>query len=349
MNRLTVPEDIIIDSIESVFKVIRQDYNNQSDKKNSLLYKIVQDNQLDRYNFFDQAKKVFITTPEDPRHLKIYRYFNWEHIKPPSVHLTLPQETPSGNAIDMQSFGGDGDLNFDEDNGAYNEYVSRGFETTFQFVIIEDNTAELTLLYHTLKMLIASLQVHFENSGLRNIRISGNDIQPKPTGGQQIYMRAINMQFVYSQDSPNLLQNSYITQLFFNHEIYIDNTTQQITLGMGIDGTDIISNSIKRNISVIQEDTLSFIVQEDSIGFDFANYTGKLQAKDSSGNVVLELTQSEGDIKPDGREAEITFPSNKTNITPETYSYDLQFTENSSGKLFTPLYGDLIIKEQVTT
>lgn len=341
-----LPDDIIFKALDNGIKIIRDDFNSKSDEKDTYLYQIFADNKYQRYEFFEQAKQVLITKNTDPRHLRIFKFFNMERAAMPSIHITLPGEEKGETNIignledDYFAFGTD----------QYNEQYIRSFLPQYEVAITTDNPNEVVLLYQFVRALLISLEDHLELSGLQNIQFTGKDIHLRQANDlPRIFGRSIGMSFTYEVEVPRLFDSTSIDKIVFFPKMITSGSTTTVSISSSGVGVDTISNFIERNIEVVQESEIAFAIEEDSSDFNFNDYDGLLQAKDSDGNVVVELTSADSEIVYDGNIATIKFPSTKTNITVGDYDYDLQFTHKTSGKIYTPLFGVLTIKDQTTT
>jgi hypothetical protein len=101
-----MPEVVLFDVVNRALDYLRNDYDEQDDKFNSFLMRILNNKILERYNFKDQAIEVFINNNEEnPRFLETNLMFNMEREGLPTIHLTLPSEQTQtgGNGIGVGS------------------------------------------------------------------------------------------------------------------------------------------------------------------------------------------------------------------------------------------------------
>lgn len=236
MSEIIIPERILLTSLRSLLKLIRDDYNGQVDKNDSYLYRILGTINLDRYKFFDQAKQVLIANNDDPRFLEIQLFFKLTRAGLPTIHITLPNENSGLGGLNI-------DENFQEqeisDDGlSYRPVYSRRFDTTYNLVITSDNTNEVVLIYHFLRAMLIPLFDHLNASGLEQCRISGSDLNLSHILPPNIFVRAINLSFSYDVNVAKLFDSTVINSLIFN-AIMLDPDAEEDSSDSGIFVTEV--------------------------------------------------------------------------------------------------------------
>jgi hypothetical protein len=233
---IRIPEYIIFYALEAGFKYIQTDYESQSDKTKSLLYFYLSNVGIQRYQFFEQAVAVFVKAKDDPRKLTLDLMFNRAKETVPNIYISLPSEQPAQNTLgfgetDIQALFDDFDNN--GENGAYRTSFTRRFATTYNLIITSDNDNEVVLIYHVLKALIMSLNVHFALAGLQNLKIGGSDLK---SFGKEIaingFARSLSMSFEYETSAVDFSKYPMINQLVFQGTGYLigDTTTTTTTI-----------------------------------------------------------------------------------------------------------------------
>ncbi len=194
---LIVPEAILLDSLKKGLKLIRDDYNaNKSDPPTTLLYKILFGNSVQRYDLFEQAKKVFIADENDPRHLDINLFFNSKRASIPTIHITLPNEDEKDNALGLSD--GYQKPVFNPGATEYNKIFNRRYNATYNIIITSDNTLEVVLLYHFMRSFLISLNPHLSLAGFNNIKMGGGDLNiNSEIVPINVFVRGIRLNFQY--------------------------------------------------------------------------------------------------------------------------------------------------------
>lgn len=205
---INIPEIIILDTIKKLLKTIRLDYNNNiADTTKSLLYRLLNGNEVQRYKLFTQAEAVFITTDDNPRHLDVNLFFNAKRAGIPTIHITLPSESERNNAIGLSE--GFRETIYDETDGAFIRTFNRRYGAKYNIIITSDNSNEVVLLYHFLRSVLISLNPHFNLSGLQNPKLSGGDLQiNSELVPSNIFIRSIGMEFEYDVEAQDLFKGT---------------------------------------------------------------------------------------------------------------------------------------------
>lgn len=213
---ITIPELTLLSTIKTALAYVRMDYaNNIADETKSLLYRLLHDQEVERYKLYEQAKAIFVAEEDDPRLLDVNLFFNANRNGVPTIHITLPSESTVNNTLGI----GEGyrDPIFDEIAGTYKEVYNRRFRASYNLVITSDNTNEVILIYNTLKSILISLFNHMNLSGLEKIELGGRDIQINSTlVPLNIFMRSISVDFEYNVGAIDLFDHKMFNSILFN-------------------------------------------------------------------------------------------------------------------------------------
>jgi len=229
---ILIPEIILANTCNKVLNIIRQNHldaivNNQEDR--SLLYLLFNGNSLGKYNLYDNAKQLLITTSESPLHLEVrLGYDRTPTTQGASIYIAMSSESDRNNTLQI----GEGDqeeLVFENEVGQ-DEYIKqyrRRYSTTSQIFFVTQNRNELMVLYHLFKSIITSCINHFALEGLSNLKIGGQDIRLNTSIPEVVFMRAITLTYEYDQVVP---------------EIFIQNIFKKIRVTLAIDDTGFRSD-----------------------------------------------------------------------------------------------------------
>lgn len=214
MKSIVLPEIIIYNALESIIKCIRKDFENNTEDKNTILYKLLGVDEegkavkLNLYDYFKQAKKMFTS----PKNLTVNIGYNWETAKFISLHIILPSETPIDSAIGED----EGYQTEIDDNGNIQEKFCQMFGSNYQIMITSENSNEVNLVYHIMKSMLIAIIPHLSLMGLLNPKLSGNDIMFQEEGmpiGR--FQRVINLNFQYELVVPQLIVKEVVKNLNF--------------------------------------------------------------------------------------------------------------------------------------
>ena len=235
MIGILLPEVVIYNSLESIISLLRKDIKyHVEDETKTILYKILGVDekgdkiQMNFYNFFKQAKKIFLQQDN----LSVNFGYNSNVAKNLALHIILPSE--QGESTIGLDEGYINENIYDEDNEkvSVQEYYTQLYDTNYQIMITGNNSSEVNLIYNILKSMLLMVYVKLELSGLRNLKFSGNDIvmqddlSPVP-----IFHKVINMSFKYELNIPKFLTNEVMKRFIIemkamSEEEFIKGSTQ---------------------------------------------------------------------------------------------------------------------------
>lgn len=208
------PDIVFFNTCDILLKQIRQDWNNHTDKSQTLLGKMLIGTNIGKYQLFEQAQTVFLQPDDNPRKLDVRMGFDTQRADIPTLHITLPREQPAEDGIGIDE--GFGDTFYNDDDKEYTKTFTRRFSTNYSVMITSDNRNEVVLVYNVFRALLISAFDHMQLSGLENIKLSGGDLQINDRLAQNnIFMRSINVNFSYDLTVPDFFDNAMVQQLNF--------------------------------------------------------------------------------------------------------------------------------------
>lgn len=212
------PEAVILTTIQNLLSFVRTNYNDcqiANTPNESYLYKVFDGNKFERYNYYEQAVGILITTKKDQRHFTVDLSFNKQKNSPPSAFISLGQEVPTYNGLGMD----EGYNNSLAHGDTVDQTVyTRAFNTQFDLYIYSDQYLEVIVLYQLIRCLLISFTTHLEVMGLRNLSTPGKDIDKYPDFlPKDFFFRAISLRFFYETEAPSFEPyNSYSNLIFHN-------------------------------------------------------------------------------------------------------------------------------------
>lgn len=211
--------------IKQMIELVKTDYNQNSDKKNTILYNLFAIDeytgeaiQIERFNYFEQAKSLFLKDIKDTRVVSLNVGFNIEKASFPCLHVMMPSETPINAPIGMNS-------GYVENEQNQEFFVSDSF-ANYNVLITSDNMGEVIILYHFLKALFLVFQPNLENDGFQNLKFGGTDLQlNQDFVPPNIFFRNFTLNFTFDYSVKSLYQNKTIKKIFINSAINEPNAT----------------------------------------------------------------------------------------------------------------------------
>ncbi len=207
---LVIPDQILVDTLNQILTILRNDYNAAVDaghEDESLLYLLLNNISIGTYELYDNAKRIFITTHQDPKHL--FARVSYDHNANqnfPAIFVTLPSENTANNSVGL----GEGDQPELEvvrvdDSDEYRAQYTRTYLATYHVVVVCENRNEMLVIYNVLKNLLVACTNHFAMCDLLNLKIGGQDLMRIADIPDRYFKRAITLSFQYNQVAPSLV------------------------------------------------------------------------------------------------------------------------------------------------
>lgn len=201
---LFIPEIIVYKIIEGIIFDLSEDFKKQKQEENTLLYQFFEGIKIDNFDWYKQAKEIILRHPSNRRAVVTHLFFNRDAANIPSIHITLPGESPGDLGSIGEGIGAD--IGFvDNENFTFNPNQSKSFKCTLNIVLTSDNTFEVLILYHAIKAMLTSRLPLLALSGFYNPGISGADLQLMDQMPQGVFCRAIALTFGYENSVPSVL------------------------------------------------------------------------------------------------------------------------------------------------
>ncbi len=218
-----IPDIIILDAYKAVIAFLRRDLSEKENEEDTILYKILGSNFLQRYGLFEQAKAIFNDDVDNPRKIDINMFFNMSRLGLPTVHIMMHSESPESDGIGIDEGYNDSIYIPNEDeSGNITSYdvqkvLNRGFRSTYNVVFTSENTNEVLTMFHVFRALSIPLIDHLEVSGLKNISISVEELTPiTDIVPQHVFMRSLAISFIYDVKGYYHFSGGLLSNIIFN-------------------------------------------------------------------------------------------------------------------------------------
>ena len=206
---ITIPEIKIVEVIEVALKTVEYDFNNEVDEKNTLLYRIFGENQTGKFNFFNEAKDLFLRGNEHPRKIETRMMFDAQRANLPTVHISMPSDSPGADGIGVDE-GYQENLS-DQHKQEITTVYTRMFDATYHAIITSDNSLEVLLIYHLLRSILIGIFDQMEFAGIRNPKLSGQDLNIQgDLVPPHIFARGIGINCSYEITVPSINKAKFV-------------------------------------------------------------------------------------------------------------------------------------------
>jgi hypothetical protein len=221
---MVIPELVIFNFLESLLAFVKKDINSNTDKTKTIIYYLFNNIKFQNFDFYKSALEFLTREADNPRQLQVRLGFDSSRAVMPTVHITLPSERSGQQGIGIDE--GYVENEVDTTEKKENPIYTRIYECQYACIITSDNVLEVTLLYNLLKgLLVGSLDI-LELNGLRNIKLSGQDMQlSEEIVPINVFAKGLMLDFFYEVSVKKLLPNNLISHLEFEGTPLLQNTT----------------------------------------------------------------------------------------------------------------------------
>lgn len=213
-----IPEIKVNEILRTILKIVEVDFHESLDEKDSILYKIFGDNRVEKFGFFSQAKDIFLRDESHPRKIETRLLFDAQRASLPTIHTTMPSESPGADGIGIDE--GYNENIVDKDSKQLTKVYNRSFETRYHLMITSDNSLEVILIYHLMKNMLISIFDHIEFEGIRNMKLSGMDLQiNSDMVPSNIFVRGVEISFFYESQVPSFQRETLLKKIQLNYQV----------------------------------------------------------------------------------------------------------------------------------
>ena len=211
---ILIPEITLYNLLEGTFEAIRVDFDKHIDEKDTLLYAYFGGLPVykNKYDWFVQAKDLFLREEDHPRKIETAMFFDSERARMPTVHITLPGEQSSSDGIGVDA--GYQPAVIDDKDLTFQHTHTRGFEAQYQILITSDNTLEVQLLYNFIRGMLISIFDKVDLAGLMNPKLSGQDLRlDSEIVPEHVFVRGLGIHTQYEITVPEYFDQKMILKI----------------------------------------------------------------------------------------------------------------------------------------
>lgn len=208
MPAIIIPEMIIYNFLNAFLKNIKEDLKN-NDEKATILYTAFAVDEcgnelnLENYKYYEQLKDIILK-----REVTVSLGYNLQVASQLAIHIILPGETGDHVTIGADEGYQEG-FHKDEDN--FYETKTRKYNTSYNLMITSENSTEVILFYHLLKVMFLSCIDQLEFMGLRDPKDSGQDVTIQTDlVPPNIFHRVLSLSFFYEVTVRDFLAKAII-------------------------------------------------------------------------------------------------------------------------------------------
>ncbi len=210
LNGILLPEIVLVDKINASLKLLRENYNEIPDKKQSGLALFAGSQKLGNYVLFDELIETIITSGKSPGHILVRHSYDLSDLQEPGAYLNFGNESDNLSSMGLGS--GDHGLHYGpegiNDPEGHGNIYSKRYDAEYYLTLIGQNKNQITMLYHFFKALVSSISLQLETFGLQGLKMSGNGMTTDPRVPPNLFVRVLTMSFNYATYSPSLFRET---------------------------------------------------------------------------------------------------------------------------------------------
>jgi hypothetical protein len=221
MRQLVFPQLKLHRAIRAFFKFIKEDFKTNREEE-TYLYKLMGggDSKLGLYDFYKQAAHLFTLESNDQQGIEVTAFFNANRAALPTVHITLPGESPQDDGIGFDE--GYQEALYNNNTGEHMTVFTRRFNTQYNLLITSKNPMEVLMIYEVLRAGLIGMNEALFCWGIENVSLSGQDLTINPEiVPQGVFMRSMGIAMNYEVDAPSVHKEDTITDIKFNYKFII--------------------------------------------------------------------------------------------------------------------------------
>jgi len=199
------PEVKLYTLLENLLSLLREDYLTcigESREEESFIFRLLNGVKVKNYDFYDNAKAFLIKNQvESPRYFEIRQGFDRTRANIPTAHIMMGADNKSEADSLGFGLGDEGVIYLEDDNVQFQS--TRNYNCRLNIVCSSDIYNETLIVYYVLRALIQTFILSFENIGLQNLKISGQDIVPHDEiFASGVYLKNIYLDCFYQETIP---------------------------------------------------------------------------------------------------------------------------------------------------
>jgi hypothetical protein len=196
--------------VDALLEYVQVDYNTVTDKTKSFLYKVLGDNVEGDYNFYEQAKGIFLRTDTTPRKIKTSLMFNKDTNGAPHIHVREASRSKgSFNTIG----GAIGEINLNED-GTFSEEYRDTKMGAYEVLITSLNPLETILIAEVMYTLMYGAYETFQ-AEFSTFNFSLKELVFQNNLAAQLYVKSINIDTQQENVIPSVITNEVLDKVNF--------------------------------------------------------------------------------------------------------------------------------------
>jgi hypothetical protein len=214
---IIIPELELVKWVTLGLDGLMKDYDNASDKDDSIIAKLYKGLVYEKVNFYEQAVVLFVTNRKNTqntsnRKITVKSYYDRTIRNTPAIHISAPTENETQMAIGA---GADEYVEFN-DNDTINSHRRKTYDSKNAIFFTSDNHLEVQIMYYTVRCMLQSIFDTYSMTTHQNPKMMGNELRMDDTNGTPpIFIRALFIDSFSEMNVPNFFYSENFSKLIF--------------------------------------------------------------------------------------------------------------------------------------
>ena len=187
--------------LDGLIEYVRTDFESQTDEANTFLYRVLEGNRTDGYDFYEEGKSIFLRNSTSSRRIETRLMFTKDIAPTPTIHVREPARVKG----EYNAIGGLFGQRVNFPNDVYSEQYRDTKKANYEYVITSDNPLETILIAEVIYTLLLGAweTLHTQlfdlfDFGLKEL-LANNELVPYP-----LYIKSIDLTVQFENTVPGI-------------------------------------------------------------------------------------------------------------------------------------------------
>ena len=206
---------------QSLLDFVKQDYEvkvSQDLIEESFLYRcIASDDEIEGISYRTLAEEIFTRDKMNSRKATVELMFSQDKAMLPQIAIREPAKGKG----QTDAISGIGDEYFTNENGSFQEEKRKSFSSQYELLITSPNRHEVIIMEEViLGLLIGAQDTLALANPFYNFNFSIKELMVNnEMYAESLFVKSIGINVSYDKSYPNLIDNSLLTKILFQHQI----------------------------------------------------------------------------------------------------------------------------------
>lgn len=187
--------------LDGLIEYVRTDFESRTNESDTFLYKALDGNRVDGFDFYEEGKNIFLRTSTSSRKIETRLMFTKDIAPTPTIHVREPMREKGI----YNSIGGISGTRINLPNDGYTEEYRDTKKANYEYVITSDNPLETILISEVIYNLLLGAWETLQSQWFdlfdfsQKELIANNELVPYP-----LYIKSINILVQFQNTVPGI-------------------------------------------------------------------------------------------------------------------------------------------------